>query len=187
MSEHRLHRAAQTLGAAASLAGRGNSSLPTRHWVASVQAEACAGLGDRKACERAMDQAGTVRDVAADSTDGGWLRFGCARLAEERGACHVQLGCLDLAEQALQDALRQTALTSGQSYRRRGTVLTGLAAIGAKRRDAEQVVTYGGEAVGLAGASSSGYVARRLRALCDEFGPLSRDRRVAELGRRSPR
>ncbi|AWN27685.1 hypothetical protein DKG71_17485 [Streptomyces sp. NEAU-S7GS2] len=32
------------------------------------------------------------------------------------------------------------------------------------------------------GAKSSGYIARRLRDLCDEFGPLSRDHRVAELG-----
>ncbi|WP_371776913.1 hypothetical protein [Streptomyces sp. NBC_01438] len=44
------------------------------------------------------------------------------------------------------------------------------------------VRAYGREAVGLARASASGYVARRLRALCDEFGPLSRDHRVAELG-----
>ncbi len=80
------------------------------------------------------------------------------------------------------DALEQTAPASGQSYRRRGAVLANLAAIGAKRRDAEQVVEYGREAVSLARASASGYVARGLQALCDEFGPLSRDHRVAELG-----
>ncbi|WP_338104124.1 tetratricopeptide repeat protein [Streptomyces barkulensis] len=79
-------------------------------------------------------------------------------------------------------ALAQTALASGQSYRRRGAVLADLAAVGAKRRDPEQVVAYGREAIRLAQASSSGYVARRLQALCDEFGPLNRDRRVAELG-----
>ncbi|EDY49552.1 hypothetical protein [Streptomyces clavuligerus] len=28
---------------------------------------------------------------------------------------------------------------------------------------------------------SSGYLARRLHDLCDEFGPLARDHRVAEL------
>ncbi|MFE2291289.1 tetratricopeptide repeat protein [Streptomyces sp. NPDC059452] len=73
-------------------------------------------------------------------------------------------------------------LAPGQSYRRRGAVLTDLAAIGAKRRDAEQVVVYGKEAISLARASGSGYVARRFRGLCDEFGPMSRDHRVAELG-----
>jgi len=181
MSEQRHRQAVQMLGAAERLASRGDNNLSTRHWVASVQAEAYAGLGDLDACERAMDQAETVRDLTADSVNGGWLRFDGARLAEERGSRYVQLGRLDLAENALMDALDQTALAPGQSYRRRGAVLTDLAAIGAKRRDAEQVVAYGKEAIGLARASASGYVARRLQALCDEFGPLSRDHRVAEL------
>ncbi|MGW4032834.1 helix-turn-helix transcriptional regulator [Streptomyces sp. NPDC004838] len=182
MSEQRYRQAAQILGAAERLASRGDSNLSTRHWVASVQAEAYAGLGDLDACERAMDQAETVRDLTADCVNSGWLRFDGARLAEERGSRYVQLGRLDLAENTLTDALEQTALAPGQSYRRRGAVLTDLAAIGAKRRDPEQVVAYGREATALARASASGYVARRLRALCDEFGPLRRDHRVAELG-----
>ncbi|MEU9881166.1 helix-turn-helix transcriptional regulator [Streptomyces phaeochromogenes] len=182
MSEQRYRQAAQMLGAAERLADRGDSNLSTRHWVASVQAEACAGLGDLDACERAMDRAEAVRDLTADSVNGGWLRFDGTRLAEERGSRYLQLGRLDLAENTLRDALEQTALASGQSYRRRGAVLTGLAAIGVKRRDVEQVLEYGREAIELARSSGSGYVARRLQALCDEFGPLSRDHRVAELG-----
>ncbi|MGW6392500.1 helix-turn-helix domain-containing protein [Streptomyces sp. NPDC055103] len=182
ISEQRYRQAAQMLGAAERLAGRGDSGLATRHWVASVQAEAYAGLGDLDACERAMDQAETVRDLTPNSVNGGWLRFDGARLAEERGSRYVQLGRLDLAENVLREALERTTLAFGQSYRRRGAVLTNLAVIGAKRRDAEQVVEFGREAVELARSSGSGYVARRLRVLCDEFGPLSRDHRVAELG-----
>ncbi|WEH41882.1 helix-turn-helix transcriptional regulator [Streptomyces sp. AM 2-1-1] len=182
MAEQRFHQAAQMLAAAERLAGRGDSALATRHWVASVQAEAYAGLGDLMACERAMDLAEDVRDLDVPGDHGGWLRFDGARLAEERGSRYVRLGRLDLAEHVLRDALEQSALASGQSYRRRGAVLADLAAIGAKRRDVEQVVAYGGEAISLARASASGYVARRLRALYDEFGPLSRDPRVAELG-----
>ncbi|MGW1228226.1 helix-turn-helix domain-containing protein [Streptomyces sp. NPDC002530] len=181
MSEKRYRQAAQMLCAAERLARRGDRDLSTRHWVASVQAEAYAGLGDLDACERAMDQAETVRELTPVGAHGGWLRFDGARLAEERGSRYVQLGRLDLAEEALTDALEQTALASGQSYRRRGAVLIDLAAIGLKRRDAEQVVAYGGEALGLARASASGYVARRLHTLSVEFGPLGRDRRVAEL------
>lgn len=182
MSEHRYHQAAQILGVAEKLARRGDKTLSTRHWVASVQAEVHAGLGDLDACERALERAEEVRDLPADSTNGGWLRFDGSRLAEERGARYVQLGRLDLAESTLREALQQTALASGQSFRRRGVVLTDLAAIGVKRHDPEQAVEYGKEAVELARASSSGYVARRLRGLCDEFGPLRRDHRVAELG-----
>lgn len=181
MSEKRYRQAAQMLGAAERLADRGDSSLSTRHWVASVQAEACAGLGNLDACERAMDRAEAVRDVATGSVHGGWLRFDGARLAEERGSRYVQLDRLDLAENVLKGALEQAALASGVSYRRRGAVLTDLAAIGMKRRDVEQVVEYGREAIELARTSRSGYVVRRLQTLCDELGPLSRDHRVAEL------
>ncbi|MEV7504289.1 helix-turn-helix transcriptional regulator [Streptomyces sp. NPDC093018] len=181
MSEQRYRHAAQMLGAAERLAGRGDSCLSTRYWVASVQAEAYAGLGDLEACERAMDRAEAVRDLTSDSVDCGWLRFDGARLAEERGSRYVRLGRLDLAEKALKDALGQTALASGQSYRRRGAVLTDLAVVGVRRRDIDQVVEHAREAIELARSSGSGYTARRLQALCDEFGTLSRDHRVAEL------
>ncbi|MFF2021299.1 helix-turn-helix transcriptional regulator [Streptomyces sp. NPDC058171] len=182
MSGGRYHHAVQMLGAAERLAFRGDHALATRHWIASVQAEAYAGLGDLSACERALERAEQVKELPAGSSNGGWLRFDGTRLAEERGARYARLGRLDLAEETLSRALEQSELASGQSYRRRGTVLTDLASIGAKRNDPEQVSVYGREAVQLARASSSGYVARRLHDLCDEFGPLSRDHRVAELG-----
>ncbi|MBV2355995.1 helix-turn-helix transcriptional regulator [Streptomyces sp. J2-1] len=180
--ERRYHQAAQLLGAAERLARRGDSGLATRHWVASVQAEAYAGLGDLDACERAMERAEAVRELAGGGVPGGWLRFDGSRVAEERGSRYVQLGRLDLAESTLRGALGQTGLAYGQSYRRRAAVLVDLAAIGARRRDSDQVVEFGKQAVGLFRSSGSGYVARRLRALRDEFGSLSGDHRVAELG-----
>ncbi|WP_329315783.1 helix-turn-helix transcriptional regulator [Streptomyces sp. NBC_01262] len=179
--ERRYQEAADILSAAERVAGRGDSSLSTRHWVASVQAEAYAGLGDLTACERALDKAENVQDLAGPGHNGGWLRFDGSRLAEERGARYVQLGRLDLAESSLQGALKQGALAQGQSFRRRGAVLTDLAAIGAKRHDPEQVLTYGHEALQLARDSDSGYVARRLQGLRAEFGPMLRDQRVADL------
>ncbi|GAA2360187.1 hypothetical protein GCM10010246_58080 [Streptomyces cuspidosporus] len=57
----------------------------------------------------------------------------------------------------------------------------GLAVIGAKHHDVDRVVAFGRKALRLAQESASGYVARRLRALRAEFGPLARDGRVAEL------
>ncbi|MER0446189.1 transcriptional regulator [Streptomyces sp. Edi4] len=170
------------LHAAGQLAMRGDSSLSTRQWVASVEAEAYAGLGDLRACERALAEAEKVLDLDDHGHNAGWLRFDGSRLAEERGARYVRLGRLDLAEAALLSALREGALAQGQSLRRRGAVLADLAAIGARRHDPEQVVAYGGEAVRLARESSSGYVARRLRGLQVEIGALAKDHRVAELG-----
>ncbi|MDO0912682.1 helix-turn-helix transcriptional regulator [Streptomyces sp. DT2A-34] len=180
--ERRYAEAATALSAAERVARRGDSSLSTRHWVASVQAEAYAGLGNLSACERALDEAEKVTDLGGPFHNGGWLRFDGSRLAEERGARYLQLGRLDLAEKALTAALSQDILASGQSFRRRGAVLTDLASIGAKRHDPDQVLTYGREALQLARATSSGYVARKLQGLRTDLGPLARDARVVELG-----
>ncbi|MFI2288291.1 helix-turn-helix transcriptional regulator [Streptomyces niveus] len=182
MSGKQYKEAAGVLSAAEKIAKRGDGALSTRHWVASVQAEAYAGMGQLTACERALDEAQKVVDRSSTTATGGWLRFDGSRLMEERGARYLELGRLDLAETALTDALKQRALANGQSFRRRGAVLTDLAVIGAKRHDPDQVVTFGREALELARASSSGYVARRLRGLRAELGPLNRDARVADLG-----
>ncbi len=180
--ERRYADAVGALSAAEKVARRGDGSLSTRYWVAAVQAEAYAGLGDLSACERALDEAEKVTGLSGAAHNGGWLRFDGSRLAEERGARYLQLGRLDLAEKALSSALSQDILASGQSFRRRGAVLTDLAAIGARRQDPDQVLAYGGEALRLAHKTSSGYVAHKLQGLRTDLGPLSRDARVAELG-----
>ncbi|MEU7634650.1 helix-turn-helix transcriptional regulator [Streptomyces sp. NPDC039016] len=179
--EGRYTEAAETLDVAGRVAKRGDSALSTRHWVASVQAEVYAGLQNLGACERALDEAQRVADLATPVHTGGWLRFDGSRLAEERGARYVQLGRLDLAEETLKRALESRALSKGQSFRRRGAVLVDLAAVGAKRRDVEQVITYGGEALQLAKQSGSGYIARRLQGLQMDLQKCGRDGRVASF------
>jgi transcriptional regulator with XRE-family HTH domain/uncharacterized protein YggL (DUF469 family) len=182
MAGGQYREAVALLSVAERVAKRGDSALSTRHWVASVQAEAHAGLGNLSECEHALDEAEKVLHQGAGAHNGGWLRFDGSRLAEERGARYVQLGQLDKAEAALSMALEQGALAEGQSFRRRGVVFADLAAIGAKRRAVDQIVAHAGEALRLARQSSSGYVARRLRGLQAEIAPLVDDRRVAELG-----
>ncbi|MGW1837702.1 helix-turn-helix transcriptional regulator [Streptomyces sp. NPDC002067] len=178
----RFSQAIETLEVAKRVAVRGDSALSTRYWVASVQAEAYAGLRNEAACEKALDEAQCVTDLKGKIHNGGWLRFDGSRLLEERGARYVQVGRLDLAEPALKAALATDALSKGVSFRRRGVVLVDLASIGAKRRDVEQVTAYGDEALQLARRTESGYVARRLQALRVEIGSLGRDPRIAELG-----
>ncbi|MEU0003042.1 helix-turn-helix domain-containing protein [Streptomyces sp. NPDC006314] len=181
LSERRYKRAADTLGAARRVALRGDSSLATKHWAAAVQAEAFAWLGDFDACEGALDEAEKVASLSGQVSNSGWLRFDGSRLAEERGARYLQLNRLGLAETSLKDALTLAPLAAGHSFRRRGAVLVDLAAIGAKRKDLEQVVQYGLEALRLARTSGSGYVARRLQTLTSELGTLGCDRRITEL------
>ncbi|WP_020669634.1 hypothetical protein [Amycolatopsis nigrescens] len=174
--ERRFDAAAPMLDLAASLAQRGDTALSTRYWVAAVQAETYAGLGDLASCQRALDAAEPVRELAGPVHNGGWLRFDGARLAEERGTCYTRLGRTDLAETALNDALRQA-----MSPRRRASVLTDLAMIGTHRRDPDQVLTYADAALNEVRQSGSGMISRKLRELQHHLPPLLHDKQIQRL------
>ncbi len=121
MYEGHFLEASPLLDVAASIARRGDQALATRYWVASVQAQAFAGLGDLPGCQRALDAAARVRTLGKDAHNGGWMRFDGSRLAEEQGTCYLRLHRLDLAQVALTEALGQDL-----SARRRGGVLADL-------------------------------------------------------------
>ena len=179
--ERRGQSAASMLDLASRLARCGDQQLSTRQWVAVVQAQAFAGLGQLDACQRALDEAETVHDLSGPVHTDGWLRFDGSRLAEERGACYVELGRPDLAEAALTDALGQTV-----SVRRRGAILADLAVTGAQRRDVEQMVIYATEAVELARQTGSGYIGRKLAGLRPHLAAVANDPRVRHLGEQIP-
>lgn len=174
--EHRFADVVPMLGAAAAIARRGDSQLSTRYWVATVQAQAFAGLGDLEGCNRALDQAEAVQGLSGELHNGGWLRFDGSRLAEERGSCYATLGRSDLAEAALMDALGQQI-----SMRRRGSVLADLALLGVQRDDPEQVLAHTTAALELATHTNSGWVSTKLRELQRQLAPLSHDRRIRAL------
>ncbi|MFJ2957300.1 helix-turn-helix transcriptional regulator [Streptomyces sp. NPDC087270] len=170
--ERRFRQTKPLLDAAGLLACKGDSQLSTRYWVAAVQAQVHAGLGDLDACNRALETAREVHHLNAPCP-GGWLRFDGSRLDEERGSCYVTLGRLDLAETALNDALSRKL-----TMRRRGSVLTDLAEIGARRRDVDCLLSYGTAAVELAERTSSGYIGRKLEGLRGHLAPFLTDKRV---------
>ena len=161
---------------AATLARRGDPALSTRHWVAAVQTETLAGLGDLDGCQRALDIAAHVQGLRGPVHNGGWLRFDGSRLAEERGTCYVALGRADKAETALTDAL-SGALTA----RRKASVLTDLAMIGVQRRDPDRVVAYADAALATARQTRSGVIGRKLRGLQPHLAPLLAPKQVKRL------
>jgi transcriptional regulator with XRE-family HTH domain len=177
MYEQQYAQAASILSAAAEVARHGDSQLSTRHWIAAVQAQAHAGRGDLDSCQRALDTAGKVLDLAGPASPGGWLRFDGSHLAEERGTCYLALGRAAPAETALTEALGQSV-----SLRRRGSLLTDLALAGIQRKDLDQLLRYGHDAIDLAEQTqSSGYVGRKLQVLKNQLEPFAADNRVAEL------
>jgi tetratricopeptide (TPR) repeat protein len=174
--EQSFTKAVPVLDAASRVASNGDSQLSTRHWVAAVQAEVFAGLGDLDACNKALDKAESVQALTGQVQNGGWLRFDGTRIDEQRGACYTRLGRYDLAEAALANALAHNL-----SPRRRGSVLIDLARLGVQRRDPDQALDYGTSAVALARTTGSGYIAKKLGALRGELKPLIGDKRVATL------
>lgn len=181
MYERRGQNAVSMLDLSARLARRGDHQLPTRQWVAAVQAQAWAGLGQLDACHRALEVAETVHGLTGPIHASGWLRFNGSRLAEERGACYTELGRPELAQAALTDALSQPV-----SARRRGAVLSDLAVTGAQQHDVELMVTYASEAVELARHTGSGYIGRKLAALRPHLVTVASDPRVRHLREQIP-
>ena len=178
MYERRFDKATPMLELAARLARRGDGALSTRYWVCSVQAQAFAGLGQLAACQRALDAAEQVRGLSDAASNGGWLRFDGSRLAEERGACYVQLQRPDLAERTLGDALRQDL-----SARRRASVLTDLAMVGLQRGDVDQLTSHAEAVLEIAARTRSGFVGRRLQELQGHLIPLLGNGKVRQLDR----
>jgi hypothetical protein len=176
--ERDFRQAAPMLEVAAGLASNGDSALSTRYWARTVQAQALAGLGDLGGCQRTLDQAEEVNRLQGPVHNGGWLRFDGSRLAEERGACYVELGRPDLAEPALTGTLSQRL-----SVRRRGTVLAELAIVGVQRSDVHQMVLYGSAALDTARQSGSGVVAAKLYRLQHHLQPFLTDGHVQHLDR----
>jgi tetratricopeptide (TPR) repeat protein len=169
--------ASAILESAGAVARRGDHQLATRQWIASVQAQASAGHGDLDSCERSLDLAQTVQDLPAGARPGGWLRFDGSRLAEEQGTCYLALGHAGKAHTPLTQALQQTV-----SLRRRGSLLTDLAAAGLHRHDIDQVLQYGQQAVAIATQTqSSGYVGRKLITLDQHLQPFRTSQQIAQL------
>lgn len=174
--EQEYRHALPLLNGAAQLARRGDPERTTRYWVAAVQAQTFAGIGDLAACERALDTAEQVAHIG-DPQPCGWLRFEGSRLDEERGSCYVTLGEPERAEPVL-----QKALTKGISTRRRGSVLTDLAIASVQRGDLDQALMHGAAALDtVRQTASAGYVGRKLTDLRRRFAPHMTDRHVRYL------
>ncbi|WP_412544561.1 transcriptional regulator [Longispora sp. K20-0274] len=174
--EEQFAQAAPMLELAAGLARRGDQALSTRHWVSAVRAQTFAGLGDLKACQRALDDAERVHELTGQIHTDGWLRFDGSRLPEERGTCYVALRRPDLAERSLTNALGMDL-----SARRRAGVLADLATLGLQRGDLDQVVGHARAAMDLARQTGSGVIGRKLRGLQARLTPLLVNRHIRQL------
>ena len=176
-------QAAAVLDAAGRVSRNGDSQLSTRQWVAAVQAQALAGLGDLSGCQRNLDVAGHVLGLSGTASPGGWLRFDGTRLDEERGTCYLTLGRADLAVNELDNALASIV-----SLRRRGSIHADLAMTGVQHKDTSQILDHATDAICIAEQTHSvGYLGRKLATLQERIQPLLADRRMTGLNDRIDR
>jgi tetratricopeptide (TPR) repeat protein len=128
---------------------RAHDATPsTRAWLASLDAEASAMLGDASGALNALEHSEAAIEATED-TDG--VRpivsfFDRARLAGEQGLCYVRLRRFDDAKTAFQTGLAQLDASS----KIRARLLTGLATVHVRQGEIEQACRTAGEALGIA-------------------------------------
>jgi tetratricopeptide (TPR) repeat protein len=128
---------------------RAHDATPaTRAWLASLDAEASAMLGDASGALNALEHSEAAIEATED-TDG--VRpivsfFDRARLAGEQGLCYVRLRRFDDAKTAFQTGLAQLDASS----KIRARLLTGLATVHVRQGEIEQACRIAGEALRIA-------------------------------------
>ena len=176
--EERYESAVSLLEQAELLAQRGDTTLPTRYWVAATYAEAEAGRGKLEACQHAFERAQGINGLNALSP--AWVRFDESRLPALQGACYVRLQRPDLAEPVLQQALQQSAKTN----RRHAMILSDLALSALQQADVEKACTYTGKAIPLTTQSASGFLRNSLLKIQKQLAPFAAMAMVKELEQR---
>ncbi len=171
----RYQEALTLLQEALKYALRGDSSLPTRYWVAALEAEAQSGLGNFSNCQEALDRAQGVQDLKGLPVP--WVRFHEARLPALRGACYIRLQQPELAIAALQEALHIFV----KPDRKRAMALTDLAAAEVLRSNVEQAQVYVDEVMTILAHSSSGFLREGLRTLPHRVDPSAEQASVKVL------
>jgi len=163
------------LHAAHRLTEQGDSSLPTKYWVAAVEAEAISGVHDLASCQRALDQAQGVLEIKTQNPL--WIRFNGTRLPALQGACYVRLQQPGLAIPVLHDALRQFP----KPDRKRDLAIVDLAAALLLSQQVEQACVYIQEAIDIAACSSSTFLRQHMQELWIRLDPFADNVAVKEL------
>jgi tetratricopeptide (TPR) repeat protein len=173
--DDRPTQALSLLEAAAPLARRGDSTLPSRYWVAACSADAYAGVGDFTAWRTALEQAQDIAQVP-DGERPAWLRFGYGQLLEEQGGSAVTAKQPEVALPALEAAL---SCWPAPTYRR-GLILIDLAGAAVQARDIERACAYGREVVAIA-QQNAGLVSKELNCMEQHFSPCTSTPLVKDL------
>jgi DNA-binding SARP family transcriptional activator len=131
-------------------------------WLAAVEAEVHAHLGDVDACDRALTAAKMLAAQESLGEDHYATGFNSSRLAGYEGACFVRLRQPERALPALQQAV---TLLDPQAIRRRSTLLTDMGIAQAQQGRVQQACALAIQALSITTQTKSLSVLERVRLL----------------------
>ncbi|BCL79635.1 hypothetical protein ccbrp13_21000 [Ktedonobacteria bacterium brp13] len=147
-------------------------------WLAAVEAEVHAHLGDAEACSAALTIAKKILKNESLGEDCYATGFSSSRLAGYEGACFVRLHQPDRALPALQQAL---SLLDPQAIRRRSTILTDMGIAYAQQGDIHKACRLADQALSLTKQTKSRSVLERVRIVLSELDAWKETNEVQEL------
>ena len=154
-----------------------NVNTTVRAYLAAVEAEIQAILGNRECCLKALDGAERVEDRLYPQEEMYWLRFDRSRLAGYQGICFRRLyhpedarthAFLNEAQRILTDAL---TLLDPARIQRRPALLIDIASTYAQQGNVEGACEQATQALSIMAQTKSQAVAKRLLTLRHELEP----------------
>ena len=164
-----------------------SANTMVRAYLAAVEAEIQAILGDRESCLQALHAAEEIGDHQYPNEELYWLRFDRSRLAGYQGTCFKRLyhrddaqthSFLEDAQRALTDAL---ALLDPARIQRRPALLIDVASTNAQQENVEGACERAIEALSITAQTKSRTVVQRLFTLRSELEPWKETKDVKNL------
>jgi len=147
-------------------------------WLAAVEAEVHAYLGDAESCDAALKRAKKILQHEPLGEDHYATGLSASRLAGYEGACFVRLHQPDRALPALQQAL---SLLDPQAIRRQSTLLTDMGMAYAQQGNIQQACQLAVQALSITKQTRSRAVLERVRTLRSELEAWKETSEVHDL------
>jgi tetratricopeptide (TPR) repeat protein/transcriptional regulator with XRE-family HTH domain len=155
------------------------SPATLRAWLAALESELQASLGNAAATRTALDKAERAADDAGDEERPTWIEyFDRGRLAGFAGVCHIRLDRPDEAIAPLHEALE---LLPESSVKHRSVLLTDLATARVKQGELDEGLRLAGESLEIATRMKGISAMRRLGEFRNRLEPWRSSREVRQF------
>ena len=155
------------------------SPATLRAWLAALESEHQASLGNAAATRSALDRAERAADASGNETKPAWIDyFDRGRLAGFAGVCHIRLDRPDDAISPLNEALDALPETG---VKHRSVLLTDMATARVKQGELDEGCRLANESLDIATRMKGVSAMRRLRDFRAELEPYRATRQVRQF------